>query len=96
MSGLHQATSSPVEKSYITTIWHELLGHPGESAIKAAANIYRSRPENAISCDFCQKGKAAQIINRVATRTGGDVLGQLHADMVGPFRTTIIENFCFT
>ena len=33
-SGLYQAILSPVEKAYVTTNWHERIGHPDETAIK--------------------------------------------------------------
>ena len=94
-SGLYQAILSPVEKAYVTTNWHERLGHPGETAIKAAAKVYGFQPEDATSCDSCQKGKAVKIINRAATRIAGDALGLLHADIVGPFPTPLIDESRF-
>ena len=74
-SGLYQAILSFVEKGYVTTNWHERLGHPGETAINAAVKVYGFQPEDATSCDSCQKGKAVKIINRAATTIAGDALG---------------------
>ena len=93
-SGLYQPILSLVQKAYVTN-WHNRLGHPGETAIKAAAKIYRFQPKDATSCDSCQKGKAVKIINRAATRIAGDALGYLHADIIGPFPAPRIEESRF-
>ena len=67
-SALHQAILSPVEKAYVPTNCHERLGHASETAIRAASKVYGFQPEDATSCDCCQKGKAVKIINQLLLR----------------------------
>ena len=94
-SGLYQAELAPVQRALVTTHWHERLGHPGETATRAAAKTYGFDVEHNGSCDACQIGKAVKIINKVASRLAAAPLGLLHADIVGPFPVPLIDESRF-
>lgn len=80
-------TGSTEEK---TAIWHERLGHPGQTVMRQAAQTYNLDLSREVKCDTCELAKSH--VQPASRRTKDSIatvpLGRVHSDIMGPIAPT--------
>ena len=72
------------------TLWHNRLGHLSTQRLQRLAQVsegLNASIEGVSECEVCQLNKSSNTISRTPSKPATQLLGRVHTDFWGPFRT---------